>query len=517
MVVARTHLRERGVTPSRIGRAALAGFGGVLGSYAVAGLTPGFVAAPIGGFLSRRLPSALITFAILFFGSLGQTLNLVLAILLAAGLLAVAALIGVAIDQRTGRFSLGVGTAGVLGWLVAVLLTSAPVAAVGAGIGIGIVLTVGEVAGAIGSTYREPAATERRHFLGSLAGAFGVGLLGLVLGRERPPSFDAGTNEPHSGSTTRTPVPSGPSGQQTAIEALLEAAEEKSLDVDGIEPLVSERFYEVDVNPVNPTVDAEEWTLSVTGAVETEFEITYEELLDAEFEHRFVTLRCVGEQLNGNQMDTALWTGVPVDALLDRATPDSTCDCVMLRAADDYYEEFPLDALRGGLLAHRMNGELLPRKHGFPLRALVPGHWGEVNVKWLTEIELLEQERDGYWEQQGWHGTGPVETVAKLHAVDRHDDGHVEVGGHAYAGTRGIQTVRVSTDGGDTWAEATLSEPLPGDDVWRQWRYEYEPPPGDHEVVVYAIDGHGDRQPREQSGPFPDGPTGWVSRSVTGQ
>lgn len=509
--------RERGVPPSRVGQAVFAGLGGVLGSYAFAGLTPGFVAAPIGGFLSRRLPSALVTFAILSLGSLGQKLNLLLAILLATGLLALAALIGVVIAERTGRFSLGVGAAGAFGWLVAVLLTGAPVAAVGAGIGIGTVLTVGEVAGRIGSTYREPTATERRHFLGSLAGAFGVGLLGLVLGRQRTAPVGAETNEPHSDSTTRTPVPSGSPGQQEAIDSLLDAAEEKSLDVDGIEPLVSEQFYEVDINPVNPTVNAEEWTLSVTGAVETEFELTYDELLDEASEHRFATLRCVGEQLNGTQMDTALWTGIPVDALLDRATPDSACDCVMLRAADDYYEEFPLDALRGGLLAYRMNGAVLPRKHGFPLRALVPGHWGEVNVKWLTDIELLEREQDGYWEQQGWHGTGPVETVAKLHAVNRLDDGHVEVGGHAYAGTRGIRTVRVSTDGGDTWAEATLSESLPGDDAWRQWRYEYEPPPGDHEVVVYAIDGTGDRQPREQSDAFPDGPTGWVSRSVTGQ
>jgi hypothetical protein len=198
----------------------------------------------------------------------------------------------------------------------------------------------------------------------------------------------------------------------------------------------------------------------------------------------------------------------------------------MLRAADDYFEEFPMSALRGGFLAYRMNGDPLPRGHGHPVRALIPGHWGEINVKWLTEIEVLEEEVDGYWERRGWHGTGPVNTVAKLHSVSKTDAG-VKVGGHAYAGTRGIDRVEVSTDGGDSWTEATLSEPLPGavdaatgeslrevaEDAWRMWQYEYdrsEP----HEVVVRAVDGTGTVQTEEEQKAFPRGATGWVSQQV---
>jgi DMSO/TMAO reductase YedYZ molybdopterin-dependent catalytic subunit len=173
-----------------------------------------------------------------------------------------------------------------------------------------------------------------------------------------------------------------------------------------------------------------------------------------------------------------------------------------------------------------MNGEPLPRGHGHPVRALIPGHWGEINVKWLTEIEVLEQEMDGYWEQRGWHGTGPVNTVAKLHAVNHLDGGQRQVGGHAYAGTRGIERVEVSTDGGETWNDATLSNPLSGnvgeegptsdqtaEDAWRQWEYTYEADQP-HEVVVRATDGEGTLQPEEESDAFPSGPTGWVSRRV---
>jgi hypothetical protein len=216
----------------------------------------------------------------------------------------------------------------------------------------------------------------------------------------------------------------------------------------------------------------------------------------------------------------------------------------MLRAADDYFEEFPLSALRNGFLAFEMNGDPLPRGHGYPVRALIPGHWGEINVKWLTEIEVLEEEAKGYWERRGWHGTGPVETVAKLHAVNRlgeATDGSggaktMQVGGHAYAGTRGIQNVEVSTDGGDSWTEATLSDPLPAgpgegtadatetadsegdatnaaEDAWRQWEYTYEAT-DPHEVVVRATDGEGNLQPSEENKPFPSGATGWVSKRV---
>jgi hypothetical protein len=145
---------------------------------------------------------------------------------------------------------------------------------------------------------------------------------------------------------------------------------------------------------------------------------------------------------------------------------------------------------------------------------LIPGHWGEINVKWVTEIEVLEEEATGYWEERGWHGTGPVKTVAKLHLIEELDGGRVRVGGHAYAGTRGIGGVEVSTDDGETWVEATLSEPLPDDDVWRQWVHEYDAPEDPHDVTVRAIEADGTVQPSERTDAFPTGPSGWVTRTV---
>jgi DMSO/TMAO reductase YedYZ molybdopterin-dependent catalytic subunit len=500
---------------------AAAGLAAVAGSYAVAGFTPAFVAAPVSDLVVSATPAAVITWSIQTLGDLGHQLGFLLALALTVGLFALASAVGTTLADRFGVPASAV--VAVVCVAVALALAGALVPALAAGAGAGVVVAlagfrVGALTGfrtgdglrtgesesaRVGDAESLSISDARRRVLQAIAGAFAVGGVGAVLGSSRE------SDVPSSGGDGETELDAG-------VQSLLGEAEEQSLDVDGMEPLVSENFYQVDINSVNPTVDRDDWTLSVTGAVEEEMEFDYDEItgLPEAGEHRFVTLRCVGEGLNGKKMDTALWTGVPVMDLLDSAGIDAGDNCcVMLRAADDYFEEFPLAALRDGFLAYEMNGEPLPRGHGYPMRALIPGHWGEINVKWLTEIEVLEEEVDGYWERRGWHGTGPVNTVAKLHAVNHLDSNEIQVGGHAYAGTRGIQTVEVSTDGGETWQEATLSEPLPAEDAWRQWEYTYEASES-HEVVVRATDGEGTLQPDEHSEPFPSGATGWVSKQV---
>jgi DMSO/TMAO reductase YedYZ molybdopterin-dependent catalytic subunit len=294
------------------------------------------------------------------------------------------------------------------------------------------------------------------------------------------------------------------------VSSRMAEAEDKSLDVDGIEPLVSENFFRTDINNTVPTPDVEGWELSVTGAVQFEQSYDFANLGSFDPQHRFVSLRCVGENLNGNRMDNAIWTGVPIEPLLDRANPRG--DFVMGHAVDGYSVGFPREELEGAFLAYGMNGERLPRKHGYPVRLLVPGNWGEVNVKWIDELEIQNEEEDGYWEKKGWEGTGEVKTVAKIKTVNR-VDGRVQVGGHAYAGTRGVRAVEVSVGGGE-WQEATLSDPLPGQDVWRQWKYEFDDDGGNPEVVARAIEEDGTIQPDDETGPFPTGPSGWVSRTV---
>ncbi|QLG63301.1 molybdopterin-dependent oxidoreductase [Halorarum salinum] len=495
---------------------ALASGTGVLaGSFLAAGFTDRWVVLALARTAFFLAPDALVAFGIQRLGDAAQPLlvaGAALAGVLLFGALALGTLSGGrALDREPAETAFAVGAVQAV---AAFALAVAPVPALAGG-------AVGAaVAGLGGPGTTEGVDVARRDLLRSAGGAAIAVGVAAALGVGRAGGPGGGDD-----------VPDGPV-EDPLVRRLLGTAAERSLAVADVEPLVSEEFYRVDINPSDPEVDADSWGLRVGGAVETERRYDLADLAGRPAEHRFVTLRCVGERLNGTKMDTALWTGVPMaNVLAEVGVPEDEPCCVFLRAADGYYQEFPLEALESALLAYRMNGRPLPTAHGHPVRVLVPGHWGEINVKWLTEIEVIREERRGYWEERGWNGTGPVNTVAKLHGVET-ADGRVTVGGHAYAGTRGVAAVEVSTDGGDAWTEAELSEPLPGStsadadpegedpeageaaDAWRMWRHEYRAD-DPHEVVVRAVEADGTVQPAEEADAFPNGASGWVSRDVS--
>lgn len=473
----------------------LAGITGVAGSYAVAGYTRQFIVAPIDALVVRLTPGLLVAFVIENIGEGGHLLHIALSVCLAVGLLGGVALFGTYVADQLTQPTLGIVLAGGLAWSATVAITDNPALAVGAAAPVLVFTALGIESG----TVVEHSPTRRR-VLASAAAFVGVA---AGVGRFNTSGEDNVATNPVS----------------RAVEDRFQQATTQTLDISGDVPgLVSEigEFYNVDIAEFDPEVSADDWSMTITGEVGDDVTVNYNELTAMPTEHRYVTLRCVGEDLNGKKMDTAIWTGTPIKSLLEEADPDGTCGCAMLRAEDDYFVQFPTDALEDAFLAWEMNGQPLPQSHGHPVRVLVPGHWGETNVKWLSEIELLEEEMDGYWEQRGWHGTGPVNTVAKLWSTTTLDSGNIELAGHAYAGTRGIKRVEVSIDGGSTWEDAELSEPLPGNDVWRQWRHEFNPDGNaSHDVIVRAVDGEGDLQPEEQSDSYPSGATGWVQQTVT--
>jgi len=480
--------------PDRIpfGRLAVplaAGIAALGASYGLAGYTQAFLFVAVDEAVVAATPGAIVNWSIETLGESGHLLHQLLALAVVVGVVGLFAEGARVTAREAGTPLFGPVLTAVGVWAIATAFLRAPIPGAAPAVGAAVPVAAAATLDVAGETDQV-----RRSTLGAIGAAVGTVAVGGVAG-QRIEQIDPERLDEEA---------------YAEYEAIERQASESVFDLSGAEPLLSENFYVVDTASTPPRIDKEEWTLSVTGAVEEEVELTFADLDEMETVTEPQTLRCVGEQLNGPKMDTAVWTGTPIDPILEMADVDSGCGCVMLRSTDGFYEEFPLAALRGGLLAYGMNGEELPPEHGYPVRALVPGHWGEVNVKWLDEIEILNEEATGYWEERGWQGTGPVNTVAKLHHTP---DGDGHVGGHAYAGTRGIAAVEVSTDGGDSWDEAELTEPLPGDDVWRQWRYEL-PGSGTYEVVVRAIDGDGDVQTQEQSMPAPSGATGWVSRTV---
>ncbi len=476
--------------------AILAGTTGVMGSYVLTGSTPRFIVAPIDQLVVQLTPGPIVAFMIQNVGDPAHLIHLTIALAIAIGLLAGTALIGMAFINRFDHRFIGGTLTGSTAWLLTTLITNEPLFAVGAAGPVAIVTII-----SIPPASSEPTDQPRRRVLKSLIGA--VGFMGLTAAVNR------GATTTSNAQTSQEMDP--------GVASLMKEADDKSLTIQGdIPSLVStfEEFYNVDIAQFDPRIGTNEWSLTITGE-ETETIYSFEDITSQPTEHRFVTLRCVGESLNGHKLDNAIWTGTPIKPLLEAADPAGACGCAMLHADDDYFVQFPVEALENGFLAWGMNGAPLPKSHGHPVRILIPGHWGETNVKWLREIELLNEAMDGYWEQRGWHGTGPVNTVAKLWSDVVLENGNIEVAGHAYAGTRGIERVEVSIDGGATWHDAELSEPLTGTDVWRQWRYEFTPA-GTHEVVVRATDGTGALQPETPAEAYPSGASGWVSKTVRG-
>ena len=476
--------------------AALSAAAAVAGSYVATGWSPSFVVAPVDQTIVNLTPGAIVTFMIENVGETGHFIHIAMALGAVFALFGLVSLAGLRLGARLDQ-PLSGALSGVVVWLLAFAFAGDILSASAAALPMAAFTVVGGFQTESGAV--DPG---RRRTLGTLAAALGflstAGIAGRLLHGSEPldtaPNAEGASLRLEEAQATELPLAS------TALPGLVS-------DIDD--------FYNVDIAEFDPEVTADEWSLTFTGNVGDERTITYDELVDQPVENRFVTLRCVGEDLNGKKLDTAVWTGTPLRPFLEAADPQGECDCAMLHGEDGYSVQFPVDVLASGFLAWGMNGKELPTGHGHPVRVLIPGHWGETNVKWLDEIELLNTEEDGYWEQRGWEGTGEVKTVAKLwdEGITELDDGRIELAGHAYAGTRAISRVEVSTDGGDSWSDADLSESLPDEDVWRQYRYTFDPD-GSHEVVVRATDGKGELQIQERTDSNPDGAAGWVRRTV---
>jgi len=168
-----------------------------------------------------------------------------------------------------------------------------------------------------------------------------------------------------------------------------------------------------------------------------------------------------------------------------------------------------------------MNGEPLPPRHGYPARVIVPGLFGEKNVKWVTRIELVDHDVKGFYERQGWGPNFVVPTTARFdQPADRQRldlaqaATGVRIKGVAHAGNRGVKQVEVSLDGGDSWQVAKIDF-APSPLAWVLWSYDWKPArPGNYRLVARATDGQGEAQTAEERGIVPEGATGYHRISI---
>ena len=295
-----------------------------------------------------------------------------------------------------------------------------------------------------------------------------------------------------------------------------------SIDVEGLAPIVTpnDDFYRIDTALVVPKVDLSTYTLKVEGLVSKPFELSYDELLAISTVQRHVTLCCVSNEVGGPLVGNAMWQGVPLRDLLDRAGVRPDASQVVGLSVDGFTAGFPVSAAYDGreaLVAVGMNNEPLPLDHGFPARLVVAGLYGYVSAtKWLDSIVLNRLEDfDGYWIPRGWAKEAPIKTQARIDVPRRGRvllEGRQVVAGVAWAPHRGVTKVEVQIDDGD-WQEALLGEAI-SKNTWRQWTLPWNTTPGSHVLRVRATDATGVPQTSEKRRPDPDGATGYHTLSV---
>lgn len=290
----------------------------------------------------------------------------------------------------------------------------------------------------------------------------------------------------------------------------------KGEGVQSITP--NDEFYCVTKNVIDPRVDEGLWHLEITGLVQNPRTYRIQDFKAATMTEQETTLMCISNGLDAGLMSNAVWHGIPLADLLHNAQPQAGAARVKFFGVDNYTDTVPLEKAMEAttLVAFKMNGQKLPHRHGFPARMIVPGYFGEKDVKWLTRIEVTDDSAKGFYEAQGWGPDFIVPTRSRFDTPSEESwiriidaEKGVSLKGVAYAGDRGISKVEVSLNGGDRWEEAKIH--YPGTKLtWALWNYQWQPQnAGDYSLVVRATDGEGELQEFDEDRVFTSGVTGF--------
>ncbi|MBZ5603242.1 MAG: sulfite oxidase [Acidobacteriia bacterium] len=302
-----------------------------------------------------------------------------------------------------------------------------------------------------------------------------------------------------------------------------------------------EHFF-VRTHVYEPKVDMASWSLKVEGAVATPLTLSLDDLRKMPAHELIAVTECAGNgrglydpQVPGLQWTTgsianARWRGVRLADVLRKAGVKSSGVETLFDGADvplgtmqDFRRSITIKKAldENTLLAYEMNGAPIPQKHGFPLRVVVPGWASDSWVKWLTSINVLEKEWDGFWMKNAYrqptHPVAPgtaltpdqmvpvtslrVKSViwSPVAGASVAPGSRLTIRGTAWAGDQGPVTgVQVSVDNGRTWRGADLARDQYTQFGWRQFQYEWVPrDAGYYTIMARANDANGNTQPFE--------------------
>jgi DMSO/TMAO reductase YedYZ molybdopterin-dependent catalytic subunit len=289
------------------------------------------------------------------------------------------------------------------------------------------------------------------------------------------------------------------------------------------------------------TLDASTWRLAISGEVEKPLVFSLADLEKLQSHAVVSVLECAGNgrglvdphvpgiQWQKGAVGNARFNGVRLADVLERVGLKSTGKHVMFRGLDEvpgkvppFIRSIPLEKAMhpDTLVATHINGVRLPKHHGFPARALVPGWVGAASCKWLAEIKVLNQPFDGNFMNPGYRlpnepmKSGAAITLENSHPVSdlnvksliaapgegaKLRSRVIRVRGVAWAGDSEVTRLDVSTDSGASWQTAELGKEH-AKYAWRLWSFAFKAPkPGSYTIMSRASDSQGRVQPASVS------------------
>ena len=352
---------------------------------------------------------------------------------------------------------------------------------------------------------------DRRGFLGLMLAGGGAAVLAACFGPESATGVPV--SSPSAAGLSQEPVSPWFKDPAPFIRHEDKGLEARLENMDGV--ITPNRYFFVRNNSTSLDLDASEWRLTVEGdAIANPLELTYDEVkrlpsrtltcyLECAGNHRALFGTVQGRKASGTQWMTGAvgngeWTGVALRDVLELAGVQPSATSVLLVGLDVKSPEegfrYALSVEKAmhpdTLLAYRLNGETLPRDHGFPLRALAPGWVGSANIKWLGRIVVSSQKLwtrnnttsyvligDSYPKEGQAEGRPVTRQVIKsalaLPWPAELATGMQHIHGYAHSPEGQISRVDWSVDGGATWKEATVSGNQP-DYSWARFEFEWE-------------------------------------------
>ena len=380
--------------------------------------------------------------------------------------------------------------------------------------------------------FAESRGISRRHFLQLIA----VGGAAAVLAacgipetpEARPPLSPARTDSGESAAPVRFKDTSPfIIHDDKSLEARLE-------NMQGL--ITPNRYFFVRNNSLSLDLDTDAWHLSVEGdGVDNPLELTYADILSLPSRILMCYLECGGNHramfdivqgraASGTQWKTGgvsngEWVGAALRDVLNLAGITENAVSVLLIGLDTESPEggfrrvIPVEKAMhpDTLLAYTMNGEPLPRDHGFPVRALVPGWVGSTSIKWLGRIVVSSEQLwtrnnttsyvligDDYppeGEAQGKVAeTQSIKSALALPWPAELFAGQHRIHGYAHSPHGPIARVEWSADNGHTWSDAELPGPQP-QYSWARFDFAYDAEPGERVIMTRATDAAGNTQP----------------------